>query len=487
MIPLIIFQQCFAYSSLNGGGSQSRTPGITMSILLVEPLVDKIVIETLFIVQGGNNMKFKLYQKKKSFVQGKTIIGIDPGKNNHQASIINEYGLQQGKSFSFKVNYHSFHESFWKKVTSIIPDPEPLKVVFAIETSANLWNTLAHYLNEKGYTLLLINPLTTYHSRPLMSHDFSKTDPKDAFLVAKNALEGNYNFYQNFPHDVNELHQLSITYDKLRKDRNKNILRMRSFMDTIFPEYALFLNLDTKTSVYLLKSYFLPYHFLNLDIEKEAHIIAEISKNNYGKPLLENLKAAASQTIGINKEAEEQTLRLILNSWLMEYEKINEQVNIISHRMITMAKKSDYFHILTSLKGISDKLASLFIAECRDLDKFNNYKQIEKMAGLNIRQNQSGNYTGPRHISHIGNKRLLWIIYQMTGETALYVPEVRIKFLKGQLKKKKYRKNIIAASSQLLKLIMALIKEKRHYEIKEEKVKELKPLEEKYKIIQRHL
>ena len=147
-------------------------------------------------------------------------------------------------------------------------------------------DTIAHYLNEKGYTISLIKPLTTYHSRLLMNHDFSKTDPKDAFLVAKNAFEGNYNFYQNFSSEVNELHQLSITYDKLLKDRNKNILRMRSFMDTIFPEYVRFLNLDTKTSVYLLKSYFLPCHFFNLDIEKEAPIITKISNNNYGKPLL---------------------------------------------------------------------------------------------------------------------------------------------------------------------------------------------------------
>jgi transposase len=370
-----------------------------------------------------------------------------------------------------------------EKITPIIPDPTPLKVVFAVETSSNLWNTIAHYLNKKEYSVLLINPLTTYHSRPLMNHDFSKTDPKDAFLVAKNAFEGNYNFYRNFPPQVNELHQLSITYDKLLKDRNRNILRMRSFMDTIFPEYVRFLNLDTKTSVYLLKSYFLPYHFLNLHVEKEAPIITKISNYNYGKPLLLKLKDAASKTIGVNKEAEEQSLRAILNSWLMEYEKINEQLNIISNHMITMAKKSEYFRILTSLKGISEKLAALFIAQCRELDKFTNYKQIEKMAGLNIRQNQSGNYTGPRHISHIGNKRLLWVIYQMTVETALYIPEVRIKFLKGQLKKKKYRKNIIAASSQLLKLIMALINEKREYEIREEKVKELKPLEERYKML----
>ena len=46
-------------------------------------------------------MKFKVYKQKKDFVTGKTIVGIDPAKQHHQASVINHYGLQIGKSFSF--------------------------------------------------------------------------------------------------------------------------------------------------------------------------------------------------------------------------------------------------------------------------------------------------------------------------------------------------------------------------------------------------
>jgi transposase len=140
-------------------------------------------------------------------------------------------------------------------------------------------------------------------------------------------------------------------------------------------------------------------------------------------------------------------------------------MDIVIDEMIALAKKTEYFTILTSIKGISDNLAAQFIAQCRDLSNFKHYKQIEKLAGLNIYQSQSGNYVGPRHISHIGDKRLLHIIYQMACETALYIPEVRIKFLMRQLKKRSYRKNIIAVSSVLLQLIMALIKEKRTYEL----------------------
>ena len=426
-------------------------------------------------------MKFKVYKQKKDFISGKTIVGIDPAKQHHQASVINQYGIQIAKSFSFPVNLDGFNNNLWKKLHSIVPQFTPDNLVFAVEASCNLWKTIAYYLHDKGYTVLLVNPLVTHYSRPLMNHDFSKTDTKDAFLVAKNAFDANYDFYKSFTPQINRLHQLSITYDKLLKDKNKNLLRIRSLMEEVFPEFLNCLNIDTKTALFLLESYFLPQHFLNLDIEKLAPVITTISRSNYNKQLLLNLKDAASNTIGVNKISEEQSLRLILNSWLLEFKQINNHMAILMDEMITLAKQTDHFKILTSIKGISDNLASQFIAECRDLNNFQHYKQIEKLAGLNLRLSQSGDYIGARHISHIGDRRLLRIIYQMTIQTSTYIPEVRIKFLTRQIKKKAYRKNIIAASSTLLQLITALIKENRTYEFKQEKLQQLALLEEQYK------
>jgi len=179
-------------------------------------------------------MKFTVYKQKKDFVSGKTIVGIDPAKQHHQASVINQYGIQIAKSFSFPVNLDGFNNNLWKKLHSIVPQFTPDNLVFAVEASCNLWKTIAYYLHDKGYTVLLVNPLVTHYSRPLMNHDFSKTDPKDAFLVAKNAFDANYDFYKSFTPQINRLHQLSITYDKLLKDKNKNLLRIRSLMRRFF-------------------------------------------------------------------------------------------------------------------------------------------------------------------------------------------------------------------------------------------------------------
>jgi hypothetical protein len=65
-----------------------------------------------------------------------------------------------------------------------------VRLVFAIETACSLWETLAFFLCDGGYTIVLVSPLSTHHARPIMSMEFSRTDPKDAYLVATVAQRG---------------------------------------------------------------------------------------------------------------------------------------------------------------------------------------------------------------------------------------------------------------------------------------------------------
>ncbi|HDO26217.1 MAG TPA: IS110 family transposase, partial [Nitrospirae bacterium] len=173
-------------------------------------------------------------------------------------------------------------------------------------------------------------------------------------------------------------------------------------------------------------------------------------------------------------------VRITLDAWISQLRLINDNMKIIGSKMIELAKETEFFEVLVSVPGISDLSTARLIGECRDLSLFEHYKQIEKMAGSNIRLCDSGKYAGTRRINRMGNRRLLKLIYIMTTQTARFMPEVRIKFLKRQIKKKSYRKNIFAASSILMRILMALIKEKRTYEIREDRVREMEKLELKY-------
>jgi len=181
-------------------------------------------------------MKYQALQSKREAIAGKVIIGIDPAKHKHHAAILDPQGVQLGHSFAFDVSCEGYTESLWKKVINILPTCNPESVLFAVETSCNLWRTIAFYLHEQGYTVLLVSPLTTYHTRPMISHDFSRTDPKDALLVASNAQHGYYDQYVQFSPHCNAMHRLSITYTKLRNELAQNRSRLRALVEQVFPE-----------------------------------------------------------------------------------------------------------------------------------------------------------------------------------------------------------------------------------------------------------
>ncbi len=82
-----------------------------------------------------------------------------------------------------------------------------------------------------------------------MNHDFSKTDPKDALIVANNARDGYFDYYREFTPQINAMHQLSITYNKLNNNLTQNKQRIRSLVERIFPEFISVLPPDTKTAV----------------------------------------------------------------------------------------------------------------------------------------------------------------------------------------------------------------------------------------------
>jgi len=203
---------------------------------------------------------------------------------------------------------------------------------------------------------------------------------------------------------------------------------------------------------------------------------------SYGINHLQKLQELAKHTISISTY-DELCDRTIVLTWLEGMKEIGVRMKIILDQLIKLASTMKEFSILTSLIGISAETASLFLAEIRDISAFNNYKEIEKFAGYNLHLTQSGKHVGSRRISHLGNSRLRWVLYRMTEETMKYIPEVRIKYLKRQLKKQIYRKNLVACVPQLLKLIFSLLKENRYYEYYEERVTVMEKLNIQYQVV----
>lgn len=426
-------------------------------------------------------MQFSNLQMKRHFISGKTIVGIDPSKDKHDAAVVDDNGLLQGKTFSFENSHHGFKKQLPNCLHSRIADWSKETSIFSIEAACNLWQKLAEHLTAKGYQVVIINPLSTKKARSLINHSFSKTDAKDALVIANLAREGYFDFYNIHSDSTKALHDLAITYDKLKKSLNQSRLRLRALVEQIFPEFPRIVRMNTNTALYLLKRHITPRDFLNANIFQTIRGMESVSRKQKGLATLNEIRVAAKTSIGISLDHQQiRAAQSARDAWVAMIELLLCQIDSVLGQIIALAKQRLYFEILTSIKGISDISASLFIAEVRELNRFQHYKQLEAFAGLSIRASDSGKYNGYRHINHIGNGRLRSILYGMTVETKNHIPEVRIRFLKRQMKNGRFRRDIIACSSNLLKLIIALVKENRPYEFRDEKVKELEMLEKQF-------
>lgn len=185
---------------------------------------------------------------------------------------------------------------------------------------------------------------------------------------------------------------------------------------------------------YLLSLAFTPAEFLALDVERALPGLLKASRHQHGRETLQKLQLLARHSIGQPMGRElVRVERRICDGWLTVIETIEEQMARLTQQLVEAAARGPHFAIVTSLKGISEITAALFLAELRSPAYFRHWKQIEKFAGYNLYVSESGQYRGRRRISHLGGARLRWILYQMVSETSKYVPEIRIKYLERRL------------------------------------------------------
>lgn len=428
----------------------------------------------------------KKMQENGHRISGKTIIGIDPAKNKHQAVILRPDGSVCGRSFSFETNHTGFTETLPRRIEQRLVTPEDTDVVYAIEGSCALWQNLAFHLSEQGHEVVLISPLATYHARPSITGDFSRTDSKDAELIARLAQQGSYREMPGHSDHERALHRMAICYDKLRKSRQRHYARLRALVERLFPEFLSVLTLDTKTARYLLSEALLPDEFLSLETGRVVVGMQRASRHQHGQATLLRLQELARHSVGQTRgRAERGVEHLVAETWLSVIERIETQIKTLTEALVEAASESPCFAPIKSLRGISSLMAALFIAELRDPGLFTHWKQIEKMAGVNLYVSDSGQYRSRRRISHLGNSRLRWLLYQMVSETSKYVPEVRIKYLQRRLKHGGSRtKHLVACIPQLLQLLMALMREERSYEERAETAEQLQQLEARYQVVQ---
>jgi len=223
------------------------------------------------------------------------IVGIDIGKNHHEASIIDYSGKLIGHSCRFP-NTHKGADKLMEHINKNIGDSH---VIFGMEATGHYWYAIYSFLNSKGYTVYVINPIQSDSLRSMYIRQ-TKNDSKDSFLIAEVIRFGQFTTTALADEKLLAMRQLCRYRDSVITDRTQIKLRINTILEQIFPEYEKqFSDLWGSTSTGILETYITPDKIANAPVDELYSLIKDKSHNKLTMEKALSVKEAATNTFGI--------------------------------------------------------------------------------------------------------------------------------------------------------------------------------------------
>ena len=416
-------------------------------------------------------MKVKYEDRQKQKVIAITtdtlVVGVDIAKNYQWARFVDFRGIEHDRALKFKNSKGGF-ETILARIREICKKENFAKAVVGMEPTGHYWKAFANWLEKQdGIKAVLVNPYATKQAKELDDNSQTKSDKKDALTIAKLVKDGRY-FELYLPHDVYaELRGLSTTRTGLNKRKNALKNTITAVMDEYFPEYGEVFKcpLSGKASRHILKTCPFPKFILEPGEDGVTDEIKKAVKKTVGRKKAAQLIETAKESIGVDYGEEAAGLKLRL--MLEELELLEKQAEELEVQMEAALQKTGYAGFLLSIKGIGVVTLAACLGEPGNPARFENPRQMSRMAGCNLAEDSSGKNKSGTKISKRGRKNLRSVLYQMA--LIMVATNDEMKQLYHYLKTReeaplRKMQALIVVSKKILALVHAPAKKKENYD-----------------------
>lgn len=414
-------------------------------------------------------VKYEDRQKQKllTITTDTLVVGVDIAKNYQWARFVDFRGIEHDRALKFKNNKNGF-ETILARIRKICKEENFAKAVVGMEPTGHYWKAFANWLGkQEGVRVVLVNPYATKQAKELDDNSQTKSDKKDALTIAKLVKDGRY-FELYLPHDIYaQLRGLSTTRTGLNKRKSAIKNTITAVMDEFFPEYVEVFKcpLSGKASRHILKVCPFPKFINELG---EDGVMAEIKKavkKTVGRKKAKQLVETAGESIGVDYG--EEAARLKLRLMLEELELLEKQTEELEGQMAAALGETDYAEFLLSIKGIGVVTLAACLGELGDPTRFDDPRQMSRMAGYNLVEDSSGKNKSGTKISKRGRKNLRSVLYQMA--LTMVATNDEMKQLYHYLKTReeaplRKMQALVVVSKKILTLIHTLARKKENYD-----------------------
>ena len=387
------------------------------------------------------------------------IVGIDIGKNHHEASIVSPEGKQIGRSLRFATT----HKGADSLMSFIFKNIGNSPCVFGMEATGHYWYPIYSFLKAKGYTIYVINPIQSDSLRKMYIRQ-TKNDSIDSFLIAEVIRFGQFGTTSMADENILAMRQLCRYRDSVISSRTEIKLRIGTIMEQIFPEYEKqFSSLWVSTSMGILEKYLTPENIENAPIDELFEIIKDKSHNRLTRAKAISIKEAAADTFGI--KIAQDAFSFQLKQLIDRMNFLDKQIEALDCQILEYYEKFDCY--LHTIPGIGIIGVATILAAIGDISRFKNSSSLIAFAGIDPTVRQSGEFNSTHnHMSKRGSPYLRHAIFLAATTCSFHNSPLNAYYKKKRDQGKHHLTATGAVARKLTTVIYAVLRDSKPYEPK---------------------
>ena len=334
--------------------------------------------------------------------------GIDVAKHEHVVSI---YDPSTGEYILDSLHFENNDKGYKSLLSGLLKLKRKNDLVIGFESTGHYHMALFSFLSGKKYRCFLINPYMTSRFRSVSLRD-AKNDNIDSRAIAQ-FLSFEYERLSEEEFVNNELKELSLQRSFLMIDSSKMKIKLKSYLDRVFPELESIADINTAAIRAILREYPCASDIARTRIDKLKNIAYKASKGKYPSAKIERIKEAAAVSVGYYSKAIGLNISQCIETLELKERQIEQiESSIINHPLVIKSP-------LKQLKGINDIEIGYIMSAIISISRFTSAKKLVAYAGLDPKIRQSGTWQAPRtRMSKRGNRllryALIWTAYNMS-------------------------------------------------------------------------
>ena len=382
-------------------------------------------------------MKYKMQDQQNQLIERISdqhlVVGVDIAQQFHVARAVNYRGIVIGDPLTFENDENGFVR-FLDWMNELKDSKGYRTEIVGMEPTGHYWLNLSKWLYDHEIDVVTVNPYHVKKNKENRDNTQSKSDKKDALVIADMVKNGYYSFIRPTSEAFETLRVLMSNRDVIVKRRVSSINQINRWVDIVFPELReVFKDVKGKGAIATLRLFPTPVQLRSLKAQDIVKGWRTVMKRQAGFKKAQALIHLAKKSVGTTQALD--AYKLHLEQLLEEFDLATTQLEKVEKETTNELKKITFANEILGIKGITETTLGGILGEAGDLSNFAHGNSLLRHAGLNLAEASSGKWKGKIVLSKRGRSRLrrylflttLSLVANNTEFKALHAHNVKVK------------------------------------------------------------